>query len=75
MYTLMSSANSDGLISSFQVWIPFTYSSSLIAVSCDLKCHPEQNTIWHMVGVQRMPIIKIVLAFRFMALNEQLTKS
>ena len=73
MYTLMSSANSDGLISSFPVWITFTY-SSLIAVSCDLKCHPEQNTIWHMVGVQHMPIIKIVLAFRYMALKEQLTK-
>jgi len=75
MYTLMSSASSVGLISSFPVWIPFTYFSSLVAVSCDLKCHPEQNTIWHTVGVHHMLIVRIVLTFRHMALKEQLTKS
>uniref|UniRef100_A0A8C9C6Z0 Uncharacterized protein n=1 Tax=Phocoena sinus TaxID=42100 RepID=A0A8C9C6Z0_PHOSS len=33
MYTIMSSAKSDSLISSFQMWIPFISFSSLIAVA------------------------------------------
>ena len=33
MYSVMSSANSDSLTSSFLIWIPFISSSSLIAVA------------------------------------------
>ena len=37
IYRIMSSANSDSFISSFLIWIPFIYLSSLIAVAKNSK--------------------------------------
>ena len=39
----MLSANSDSLTSSFPVWIPFTYISSLIAVARTSKTMLNKN--------------------------------